>query len=132
MDDKTIGLIGGIAGTLIGITGGVLGVYFSLKSAKTDEERRFLVLHTAVSIPVFFILLGIVLWLRFTLPRTVSWIPLLAMWVPLLPYLIWFNSRWASLRNHPARLEELIRLREQGLITEAEFQEKRKQIVDQL
>lgn len=37
------GLIAAIAGSLMGITGGLLGTYASLSNAKTDEERRFLI-----------------------------------------------------------------------------------------
>jgi len=38
------GLIGGIAGAILGITGGLIGVWFSYRAAKGERERRFVII----------------------------------------------------------------------------------------
>ena len=38
-----IGLIGGIAGSTLGLVGGLLGAYFSFKNAKGPRERHFVI-----------------------------------------------------------------------------------------
>lgn len=40
MDDATLGLIGGIAGCVIGVGGGLFGTYCAVKNAKTPAARR--------------------------------------------------------------------------------------------
>ena len=40
---RTIGWAGGILGGLIGITGGAIGVYFSVKNTKGPRERAFVI-----------------------------------------------------------------------------------------
>jgi riboflavin transporter FmnP len=37
------GLIGGIAGSLIGVAGGVIGTYFSIKNTNSKAERMLMV-----------------------------------------------------------------------------------------
>ena len=38
-----IGLIGGIAGSVIGVAGGVIGLYFSIKNTNGPRERAFVI-----------------------------------------------------------------------------------------
>ncbi len=41
------GLVGGIAGGLLGTAGGVIGTYFSIRNTRTVEERSFMVRFSA-------------------------------------------------------------------------------------
>ena len=38
-----LGLIGGIAGSLIGVAGGLIGTYFSIKNTNGPRERSFVI-----------------------------------------------------------------------------------------
>ncbi|MGA3268334.1 MAG: hypothetical protein ABSE16_16105 [Verrucomicrobiota bacterium] len=38
-----IGLVGGIVGSVFGLTGGLIGTYHSYRSAKSSRERRFVI-----------------------------------------------------------------------------------------
>jgi len=43
MDSATIGMIGGIAGGVIGVMGGAVGTYFSISHARGDAARTFMI-----------------------------------------------------------------------------------------
>jgi fatty acid desaturase len=43
MDPATVGLVGGIGGGVIGLMGGALGTYFSIKNTAGPRERAFMV-----------------------------------------------------------------------------------------
>jgi hypothetical protein len=43
MDDHTIGLIGGIGGGVLGVLGGVVGTYFSIKNTNGPKERALMI-----------------------------------------------------------------------------------------
>ena len=43
MDPGTIGLIGGIGGGVIGVMGGAIGTYFSIKNTAGPRERAFMI-----------------------------------------------------------------------------------------
>jgi hypothetical protein len=74
MDGTTIGWIGAIAGTLIGIAGGAFGTYRSITSAGTPEARKVMV---RIFVYVWG-LLSVFVALMFALPSPygfLSWIP---------------------------------------------------------
>ncbi len=48
MDPGTIGLIGGIGGGAIGVMGGVIGTYFSVKNTAGPRERAFVIRVSAL------------------------------------------------------------------------------------
>jgi hypothetical protein len=48
VDPRTIGLIGGIGGGVLGFLGGVIGTYFSVKNTAGPRERAFVIRATAV------------------------------------------------------------------------------------
>jgi FtsH-binding integral membrane protein len=98
MDGATMGLIGGIAGTVIGIAGAVFGCWRSYRNAENVAQRAFLrrvYLWTALGGTVFVTLiwatsLGL-------LPRWVYWVTMAAVFVPLGFWIRWMNRRLAEL-----------------------------------
>ena len=89
------GLIGGIIGTVGGLLGGVIGTYCSIKSTKTQAERRFTIKFCIggwvagiliVGLPLVLMLTGIIpVWL---------WQVMLAFWFVLLTLaILWANKR---------------------------------------
>lgn len=74
MDGPTVGLIGGIAGSVIGVLGGAVGTYFSVRNTRGPLERAFLIRCAVVA----WIAITIFLALMFLLPsphRHYLWIP---------------------------------------------------------
>ena len=60
MDGPTVGLIGGIAGGVIGVLGAVIGTWCSLRAARSEAERRYLLRWAAggaVGIAAFLVVL---------------------------------------------------------------------------
>ena len=82
------GLIGGITGSIIGIAGGLIGTYFSIKNTNGPKERAFMI-KAATS---FWILGIIFVALLLLLPSPYKWF----MWIPysiLFPLSIHFMNR---------------------------------------
>lgn len=74
MDGPTLGLIGGIAGSVIGVMGGAVGTYFSVKNTRGPRERAFMIRCAVVA----WVAIAIFLLLMFLLPspyRHYLWIP---------------------------------------------------------
>jgi hypothetical protein len=42
MDDRMVGLVGGIGGGVIGVIGGLIGTYISIKNTHGPKERAFI------------------------------------------------------------------------------------------
>ena len=74
MNDATVGLIGGIAGTIIGCLGGIIGTYFSIKNTKGPRERVFMIRFCAATWAALLVFLA---WLLFlpTPYNYLAWIP---------------------------------------------------------
>ncbi len=96
MDDRMVGLVGGIAGGVIGVMGGLVGTYFSIKNSNGPNERAF-VIRAAV-----LCWLGITAFLAglFLVPRPWN----LLLWVVYLPTLMLF-IRWGNRGQARARAE---------------------------
>jgi len=78
MDGPTLGLIGGIAGSVIGVLGGAVGTYFSVKNTRGPRERAFMIRCAVVCAVVAWIAIALFLALMFLLPipyRHYLWIP---------------------------------------------------------
>jgi hypothetical protein len=74
MDDQTLGIIGGLVGSGIGILGGALGTWFSIRNTKGPRERAFMIRCAAIG----WVLITLFLGLMFALPaesRGLLWIP---------------------------------------------------------
>ncbi len=88
------GLIGGIVGSVLGIAGGLVGTYFSIKNTKGPRERRFMIRSSVV------VWLGVSVFLAtfFLVPYARTWI-----WYPyciLLPLgIICLNRKQQAIRT---------------------------------
>jgi len=95
------GLIGGIAGSAIGIGGGIVGTYFSIKNTKTPAERRFVVQVAIATWAALILLLGLplALSLAHVIPQWAYWITFCLFFVLLGPGINWMNKRQRKLRG---------------------------------
>jgi len=102
MDPGTIGLLGGIAGSAIGVFGASIGTYFSIKNTRTSLERRFVVkcaLGMWVS-GILLIVLPLALSLTGVIPIWFYSITYALFFVVLVPTILWANKRQAALREN--------------------------------
>jgi hypothetical protein len=74
MDPGTIGVIGGIGGRVIGLLGGAVGTYFSIKNTVGCRGRAFMVRMAAVTWVTVAAFLA-VLWLTPQLYQPLLWLP---------------------------------------------------------
>jgi hypothetical protein len=89
-----IGYIGAIVGCILGLAGGVLGTYFSIKNTNGPKECMFMI---KVSVIVW-IGIGIFITLVFLFPHPYRWL-LFIPYVILLPVgIILANKRQAQIR----------------------------------
>jgi hypothetical protein len=88
------GYIGAIVGCILGLAGGIIGTYFSIKNTNGPKERTFMIKASAV----VWIAVGILMALLFLLPNPYRWL----MWIPyaiLLPTgIIYGNKRQKQIR----------------------------------
>ena len=94
---ESIGLIGAIAGGVIGILGGLLGTYFSIRNTEGPRERR-LMIHASLFI---WLSLAIALSLAYALPPVRPW-----MWAPIAITVLLVVPR-INRRQQEIRREEL-------------------------
>ena len=93
-----VGLIGGLIGGAIGVFGGAIGTYFSIKNTAGPNERSFMIRVAVIAwLAVLAFLIGLL-----TLPQPFNWL----LWLPYgigLPLGIrWCNRRQAQIRAHEA------------------------------
>lgn len=93
------GMIGGIMGSLIGLAGGIIGTYFSIKNTNGPRERAFMIRTAAVG----WIAILLFLALLFTLPNPYRWF----MWIPygiLLPLgIVYINRKQQRIRQQESQ-----------------------------
>ena len=69
-----VGLVGGIAGSVLGVAGGVVGTYLSIKNTAGPRERSFMVRVSAIAwLAITAFLAGLLF-----LPKPYNWL----LWVP--------------------------------------------------
>ena len=93
------GMAGGIIGAAIGIAGGAVGTYFSIKNTRGPRERQLMVrasIATWIGVTLFLVLL-------FLLPSPYRWL----IWIP---YVVILPLAITSLN----RKQQAIRSEEQG------------------
>ena len=98
MNPGTIGLIGGVGGTVIGIMGGVIGSYFSIKNTTTPAERSLMVRFVIALWTAVVVLIGVPLALSIAgiIPRWTYWACFALFFVVLGPAIWWVNRRQAE------------------------------------
>jgi MFS family permease len=93
------GFIGAIIGCVLGLAGGIIGTYFSIKNTNGPKERAFIVRAAVIG----WIAIGIFLALLLILPSPYRWF----MWIPygiLLPVgIIFGNKRQAKIRAEESK-----------------------------
>ncbi len=100
------GLVGGIAGGLLGTAGGVIGTYFSIRNTRTVEERAFMVrLSASIWVMGLALIAVLVLGLTGVIPQAVYWTAWIAFMVALGPAIAFGNRRLARLREEGTPLE---------------------------
>lgn len=92
------GLIGGIIGGAIGLGGGAIGTYYSIRNTQGPRERSFMITVSAIAwIAISGFLVGLLM-----LPKPYNWL----LWVPYgiaLPLSIrWCNQRQLKIRAEDA------------------------------
>ena len=88
MDPRTIGLIGGVGGAVIGVLGGLVGTYFSVKNTRGPRERVFMIrvaLVCCLAVTAFLV----VLWFTPFFYRSLLWLT----YMILLPLAIRIGNR---------------------------------------
>jgi Ca2+/Na+ antiporter len=93
------GYIGAIAGSIIGLAGGVIGTYCSIKNTKGPKERIFMIKASVVG----WLGIGIFIALVFLFPNPYRWF-LFIPYIILLPIgIILGNKRQAKIRAEESR-----------------------------
>ena len=88
------GLVGGIVGGVLGLAGGAVGTYFSIRNTNGPRERAFMIrmaLVTWTAVTAFIVVLMI-------LPSPYRWLLWLPYAVVLLLGIRWCNQRWRRIR----------------------------------
>ena len=101
MSPQMVGLVGGIAGSVIGLLGGAIGTYFSIKNTRTDAERHFQV-RCAAAIWVMTLVLIVAplpLVALQVIPRWMYWVGFAAYMISVQQAIPWMNRRANELRG---------------------------------
>ncbi len=83
---------------MVGVLGGIVGTYFSIKNTNGPRERAFAIRAAALC------WLGVSAFLACLFLLPLNW--RLLLWVVYLPSLFWF-IRWANERQAGARVEDM-------------------------
>ncbi len=89
------GLLGAIVGSTVGIMGGVIGTYFSIKNTQGKKERAYIIKASILC----WVAIGVFLALLLTLPTPYNfllWIPY-GIFLPLFIHTV--NKQLSKLRN---------------------------------
>src|SRR6185503_5070670 len=102
MDPRTIGLVGGVGGAALGVLGGVIGTYFSIKNTAGPRERAFMI---RVAIVTWILVTAFVCGLL-ALPTPFNFL----LWVPYLIALplaiLWGNRQQKKIRAEESGSQE--------------------------
>jgi hypothetical protein len=91
MDGNTVG---GIAGTVLGVSGGLVGTYFSIRNTNGPRERAFMIRAGALCWLAVLTLLA----LDSLLPRLLGSLIFLVYMLSMYPIVRWGNEQQARLR----------------------------------
>ena len=89
------GLSGAVLGPILGLLGGVLGSWCSIRNTHSARERRFMIRMTLLLWLLLFALVGLPLTLALAgvISRVAFWSCAAAFFVLLLPLILWSNAR---------------------------------------
>jgi hypothetical protein len=74
MNERTVAWIGGVGGGVLGVLGGAIGTYFSIRNTSGPRERAFMIRMALACWAVVTAFLGL-MWLTPTTFRPLLWIP---------------------------------------------------------
>lgn len=90
-----LGLVGGIIGSVVGIAGGAIGTYFSIKNTQGKKERDYMIKASIVC----WVAISLFLVLLLFLPKPYNFL----MWIPYSIFLPFFittvNKQLAKIRS---------------------------------
>ncbi len=93
------GWIGGITGCVIGLAGGIIGTYFSIKNTRPGRERSFMIKYIAAFWAIGIAVLALMLLAAFdVLPEAFYWVAWIMFMCLLGPSIVLGNRRLAALR----------------------------------
>jgi uncharacterized membrane-anchored protein len=92
-----VGLIGALIGGAVGVFGGAIGTYFSIKNTAGSAERSFMIRASVV----FWVAATVFLVCLFMLPRPFNWL----LWMPYMIALP-MGIRWVVRRQGEIRADE--------------------------
>ncbi len=95
MSPAELGLIGGIAGIVIGLIGGIVGTYFSIRNAKGEKERAF-IMRTASLLWLIIIVMAVTAYL---IPSPYKVFAFSPVWFILPFIIIYLNKKQRELRK---------------------------------
>lgn len=94
------GLSGAILGPIVGLLGGILGAWCSIKNTNSPRERRFMIRWSIFFWLLLFVLGGLPLALALAglVPKWTCWLCCGAFFVLLGPIILWSNARQREIR----------------------------------
>ena len=98
MDQRMIGLVGGIAGGLIGLMGAAIGTYCSIRNTNGPRERAF-VIRSAVGLGGAVTVLAVAPWFAPPIVRTMV---TACFGLALAPVILFLNRRQDRIRREEA------------------------------
>ncbi len=102
MDNLQTAFVIIVLGCLTGLSGGVIGTWFSIKNCTNDTQRRFMVkASTAIWILFFIMFIGIVLTIRGIIPQWYRWVIMGVFFVGLVPSVMLVNRQHDELGKAP-------------------------------
>ena len=100
MTSSDWGWVGGIAGTVIGLAGGIVGTYFSIKNTRTAKERSLMIKFVAGFWAFGLAALTLMLLAAFdVLPEAVYWVVWITFMCLLGPTIMLGNRYLAKARS---------------------------------
>jgi len=91
---------GAILGPIIGLIGGILGAWASVRCTNSPRERRFMIRMTILMWLLFLVLVGVPLTLALVgcLPKWAYWSCFAVYLIILFPLIFWSNAHWRRIR----------------------------------
>ncbi len=101
MDQRMVGLVGGIAGGLIGLMGAAIGTYYSIRNTNGPRERAF-VIRSAVGFGIAVAVLAVAPWFA---PPSVRAMVAACFGLAIAPAIHFLNRRQERIRREEALVQ---------------------------
>lgn len=94
-----LGVVGGIIGSMLGLAGGFVGTYFSIRNTNGPRERSFVIKCAAICFTAILLFLMIL----FILPHPYRWFIWTLYWILLSLGIIYGNKAQQKIREQEAQ-----------------------------